>query len=313
MGAYLGIDTSNYTSSAALYDGETDGLIQFKKPLPVKQGDIGLRQSDAVFHHTVQLPDLLEKLFASYGGKLSAVSVSSKPRPLPGSYMPCFMAGVAAARAVSYSNGVPLYEFSHQTGHIAAALYSAKKTELIEREFIAFHISGGTTEALLVKPDFQTIISENIISKSLDLKAGQAVDRVGVMLGLPFPAGAGLDEMSKKSQKEYKIKAKLKNGCCCLSGIENQCKKMLESGEKAEDIAKFLIASVYANIEAMLCFIEEGFGSLPVVFAGGVASNSYIRERLSQRAEVYFAEPQFSSDNAAGIAILGYLKEKGYG
>ncbi|MCR4924951.1 MAG: peptidase M22, partial [Clostridiales bacterium] len=303
-------DTSNYTTSVALYDSEKNSIKQVKKLLPVKDGEIGLRQSDAVFHHTIQLPDLLEKLFEDNNDNISAVSVSSKPRWLESSYMPCFMTGVACARAISATNSVKYEEFSHQLGHIVAALYSADKIDYINREFIAFHISGGTTEVLLVKPDDEKVIKAEAILNSLDLKAGQAIDRVGVMLGLSFPAGARLDELSQKSEKEYKIKVKLKDGCCSLSGIENQCRKMFDNGEAKEDIAKFCICSIYSNINAMCEYLDEHYNGLPIVFAGGVMSNSYIRNKITESFDVCFAKPEFSSDNASGIAILGYLNEQ---
>lgn len=309
MGTYLGIDTSNYTTSAALFDSGSGEVTQVKKLLPVKHGETGLRQSDAVFHHTVQLPEIMRELFGEKNVKPDAVSVSTKPRWIDGSYMPCFMAGRANAVSVSCALNIPMYEFSHQLGHIAAALYSVKRLDLVNREFIAFHISGGTTEALLVTPDSDKVMKAQIVSSSLDLKAGQAIDRAGVMLGLDFPAGAALDRLSQKSGREFKIKPKLKDGCCCLSGLENQCRNMLEKGESAEDIAKFCITGIYENIAAMCGFLKEKYPDLPFVFAGGVMSNSYIRNRITEEFGAYFAKPEFSSDNAAGLAVLGYLKE----
>ena len=195
MKGYLGIDTSNYTTSTAVYCPEHDLVLQKKKLLPVPAGALGLRQSDAVFHHTVQLPQLLEELSAEFGGEIRAVAVSNAPRDAEGSYMPCFLAGMSAARAIASFLKVPLYFFSHQSGHIAAALYSAGRLSYFERPFYAFHVSGGTTEALLVRPNAAQIFEKELLAQSLDLKAGQAIDRVGGMLGLPFPAGAELDRL----------------------------------------------------------------------------------------------------------------------
>ena len=150
MSKFLGIDTSNYTTSVALYDDNEKKIIQHKKLLPVRNGEKGLRQSDAVFHHTVQLPEVLEQLYASCDSEISAVGVSTKPRDVEGSYMPCFLVGKNAATAVSLTNKINLHQFSHQSGHIMSALYSCERRELVENEFIAFHLSGGTTEAVLV-------------------------------------------------------------------------------------------------------------------------------------------------------------------
>ena len=102
MPDFLGIDTSNYTTSVAVYDSEANKVYQTKKLLPVKQGELGLRQSDAVFHHTKQLPDMVELLFAEHDFAPEAVSVSVRPRNIEGSYMPCFLCGEGFAR-VSYS------------------------------------------------------------------------------------------------------------------------------------------------------------------------------------------------------------------
>lgn len=154
MSDFLGIDTSNYTTSAAIYESPHNVLLQEKMLLPVKKGEKGIRQSDAVFHHTVQLPEIIDTLFKKTGKRdIAAVGVSYAPRRLEGSYMPCFLTGISAATAVSRALSVPLYRFSHQEGHIAAALYSADRLELLNEPFIAFHVSGGTTEAVLVNPD----------------------------------------------------------------------------------------------------------------------------------------------------------------
>ena len=148
MACYLGIDTSNYTTSCAIYDDIADTVIQRKKLLPVKSGELGLRQSDAVFHHTVQLPKLICDLFFDFNGEINAVGVSEVPVRQEGSYMPCFLPGVSAATAVACVNKIDLYKYSHQQGHLMAALYSAGKRELYGNEFLAFHVSGGTTQLL---------------------------------------------------------------------------------------------------------------------------------------------------------------------
>lgn len=304
MSVFLGIDTSNYTTSAALYDAETGEIYQRKKLLPVKEGELGLRQSDAVFSHVKQLGDIVEEVFAEHDGKIEAVGVSTRPRDIDGSYMPCFLVGDMVARCVASAVSAPRFTFSHQQGHVAAALYSAGKLELLNEKFIAFHLSGGTTEALLVEPDEERIIRCSKIAGSLDLKAGQAVDRVGVMLGLPFPAGKYLDELAQKSSRKFKIKPTMKDADCCLSGIENKCEAMLKSGESQEDIALFCLKSVEAALCKMTEELLSEYGELPLVYAGGVMSNSIIRKTVERKYGGIFAKPEFSSDNAAGIAVL---------
>lgn len=303
---YLGFDTSNYTTSLALFDGEQ--IRQEKQLLTVSSGQRGLRQSDAVFQHTVNLPVLIEKLGYS-NESIKAVGVSTRPRSVDGSYMPCFLVGKCAATAVSRFTGADLYETSHQTGHVLAALYSIDRIDLINQKFIAFHVSGGTTEALLVEPDRENLIKISIVAQSLDLKAGQAIDRAGVMLGLDFPCGAELDRLSQQSDRKFKIKPSMTGKNCSLSGIENKAKKMYENGESACDISKFVLSSVSAAIEEMTSQILDEFGDITLVYAGGVMSNTLIRNNITSRFDAYFAKPQFSCDNAAGIAVYAYLKD----
>lgn len=304
----LGIDTSNYTTSCAVYDSKKDIVIQRKKLLPVKPGEKGLRQSDAVFHHTQQLHPLVSDLFADNIFCIDAIGVSEKPRDVDGSYMPCFTVGVNTANSISAVTGKTLYGFSHQSGHIMAALWSAGKMDLIEKKFIAFHVSGGTTEALLVSPDKERVFSCEIIGETLDLNCGQAVDRAGVMLGLPFPCGKELEKLAMNSDKVFNPKVCVKEGNCSLSGFENMCKKMVDNGEAKEDISAFCLSFVCKTIEKMTDACIEKYGNLPIVYAGGVMSDKIIRNRLEKKYDSYFAEPDFSCDNAAGTAILTYIR-----
>ena len=308
--AYLGIDTSNYTTSAALYIPESNLIIQKKKLLPVKKGEKGLRQSDAVFHHTQQLPQIVRDLLDECGEEITAVGASSRPRNVEGSYMPCFTVGLGVAECIAAVNKINVRRFSHQQGHIAAALYSADKLELLKKKFIAFHVSGGTTESLLIRPDDDDIITCDITASSSDLKAGQAVDRVGIMMGLDFPCGPEIDKLAQKSDKVYKPKVPIKDGNCSLSGIENKCRQMMENGETNEDTARFCIDYIACALEKMTEYALDKHGDLPLVFSGGVMSNSIIKERFTRKFGAYFAQSAFSSDNAAGTAILTYLKEQ---
>ncbi|NLT09061.1 MAG: peptidase M22 [Ruminococcus sp.] len=312
MPDFLGIDTSNYTTSAAVYVSEEKRIYQAKKLLPVKEGELGLRQSDAVFHHTKQLPDMIEELFSGYKAVPAAIAASVRPRNISGSYMPCFLCGEGFARSYSAISCIPMYSTSHQVGHILAALYSARKLELRRERFIAFHVSGGTTDCLLCEPDSENIINISEIGTSLDLKAGQAVDRVGLMLGLKFPCGAELEKLAADAIKHYKVSPVIKDGSCCLSGIENKCRAMLEAGAAKEDIAAFCLDHIAETLIKMTEAAQEKYGELPLVFAGGVMSDKIIRDKIaSVWSGASFAEPQFSCDNAAGVAIYGCLKATG--
>lgn len=305
----LGIDTSNYTTSAALVDVKSGELVRsVKKLLPVKAGELGLRQSDAVFHHTVQLPEILTELFDK-ACDIKAVGVSTKPTDEEGSYMPCFLAGYCAAKSICEATGVPLFETTHQVGHILSALGSDGKMSLTDGDFLVFHISGGTTQLLHCKCS-ERRMQTSVVAQSLDLKAGQGIDRIGRMLGLKFPAGPELDALARNSKRNFGKNPALKGGNCCLSGMENISQKMLADGYDKCDIAKFAIDYIGNAIEKMLAAAEEKFGQIPVVYTGGVMSNSILRRRFAQSGAC-FARDGFSSDNAYGVALWAKLNYNG--
>lgn len=308
--AYLGFDTSNYTTSVALYYPEENRIVHRKKLLPVKEGEKGLRQSDAVFHHTTQLHEITSELFGAEGPLIDGVCASAFPRMAEGSYMPCFLVGLNTAKILSSVLKKEVKITSHQNGHIVAALYSADRLSLLKEKFIAFHVSGGTTEALLVEPDEDEVIKCTLIASSLDLKAGQAIDRAGVMMGLRFPSGAEMDRLAQKSERDFgKIRVFSKGADVSLSGLENKCKKMLSDGESKEDISRFCFQYIGSALETMTDRVIEEYGKLPLLYSGGVMSNSIIKERLTKKYNGIFASPEFSADNAAGVAILACFKE----
>ena len=311
MTEFLGLDTSNYTTSCAVWDRESGIMRQEKQLLPVKAGEAGLRQSDAVFHHTKQLPELLERLLPEPLSHLKAIGVSVRPRNAEGSYMPCFLCGQGLAHSIGAVTGARVYETSHQIGHILAALYSAGQLALLAEPFLAFHVSGGTTDCLLCEPDKEQLLRITQLGTSLDLKAGQAVDRVGLMMGLSFPCGKALEALAVQSDRRWKIRPVLKEGSCCLSGLQNQCQKLLEEGVSHPDVARYCLKAVEETISAMTADALKKTGSLPVVYAGGVMSNQLIRSVLEERFGAYFAEPAFSCDNAAGTAVYAALREGG--
>ena len=304
MSLYLGIDTSNYTTSTALYDSETGEMRQCKRLLPVKKGQLGLRQSDAVFHHTAQLHALFSELVKPVDtSKIAAVGVSSRPRPAEGSYMPCFTVGENTAKILSAALNIPLHTFSHQEGHISAALFSAGRTDLFRETFLAFHVSGGTTEAVIAHGE-DCGFSLELAAKTLDLNAGQAIDRVGLMLGLRFPCGKELEQLALQNDKPVKARPTLKGCDCCLSGVENLCQKLLREGKDKTYIAAFCLEYIRATLDKMTEAIFEKYGVMPAVYAGGVMSDTIIKNSFEEKYKAVFAEPSFSTDNAAGIAYL---------
>ena len=298
----LGIDTSNYATSLAVFDTAGEVVCAKKRFLPVKEGQLGLRQSDALFHHTAALPEMLEELGREADlTRIAAVGVSQKPRPVEGSYMPCFLAGVSAATAFAQARGIPLVRTTHQQGHAAAALFAARGEELFREKVLLFHISGGTTDLLLCD-QVRTI---ETLGTSTDLYAGQAVDRVGVRLGFAFPAGAEVSRLAAEYTEPIKPKSSVRGMECSLSGLENQCNALLKAGKSPACVCKYCLLCVADTVVKMTRAAQKEYPGLPVVCAGGVMSSDIIRAWVQQRLpQVYFVPGQYSSDNAIGVSIL---------
>ena len=298
---YIGFDTSNYTTSVAYFDGKSG--LNCSKLLPVKQGELGLRQSDAVFAHIKGLPELSGRLFSHVQEKdITAVGVSTRPRAVEGSYMPCFMVGYTHAKLLSDSLHVPLFEFSHQQGHVAASLWSAGHLELMDEPHLAWHLSGGTTELLLVEPEGRNVRCTRIGGTS-DISAGQLIDRTGKLLELPFPSGKHLDALSQAAEGSEVFKVKCPAMEFSLSGVQNKVEAFYrERGDKAETAAYALRCVCAAVMQASKNALKA-YPGLRIVFSGGVASNSMLRQELESLNPI-FSEPQYSTDNAMGIAVL---------
>ena len=299
----LGLDTSNYTTSVAVFDGS--GGHNEGRLLDVRPGELGLRQSDALFQHVKRLPMLFENLKGQ--GLLSniqAVGASTRPRAVEGSYMPCFLAGTSQGQCLADTLGVPFYAHSHQQGHLAAAAWSAGHLELLDRPFLAWHLSGGTTELLKVEPDGYSVQAE-IVGGTQDISAGQLIDRTGVLLGLQFPAGKALDALYEQgSGKNRAFKVKLNDLTFSLSGMENKVKQMAERGESKEEIARFALDTVCMTVVNATKEAQKRWPGLPVLCSGGVASNTQLRRAMTEKCGAVFAEPKYSTDNAMGTAIL---------
>lgn len=294
----LGFDTSNYTTSAAVFDG--DSFLSARKLLPVKEGERGLRQSDALFHHVRQLPEVLDRL----GGidKIDAVGVSTRPRSVEGSYMPVFLAGISFAKTAASVAGVPLFEFSHQDGHIMAGIYSSGAFSLLEKSFLSVHLSGGTTEIL--KTEFTgNGFSCKIVGGTKDISAGQVIDRTGVALGMKFPCGREMDELCGSVDKSEKFPISVSGGYFNFSGLEAKAGKSLAG---AAEISRGVFNAVADTLVSAVDFCMKEERAENVLFVGGVASNSVIRKKIKDHfgTDAFFASKEMSTDNACGIALL---------
>ena len=303
----LGFDTSNYTTSIAFFDGV--GGENISKLLPVKAGELGLRQSDAVFSHTKSLPELSGRLFSHVQDcRIDAVGVSTRPRAVDGSYMPCFTVGYSHAKLISDLLGVPLVEVSHQQGHVAASLWSANRLDLLDQPHLAWHLSGGTTELLLVEPEGKNVRCTRIGGTS-DISAGQLIDRTGQLLGLPFPSGKHLDQLSQTADAKEVFKVKCPDMEFSFSGVQNKVQQFHEKNGKHDETAAYALRCVAMAVSLATANASQRYPGLPIVFSGGVASNSLLRHSLIQFDPV-FAQPEFSTDNAMGVAVLAHRMQE---
>ena len=304
----IGFDTSNYTTSIAFFDGE--GGLNCSKLLPVKAGELGLRQSDAVFHHTKSLPELSGRLFSNIElGKVTAVGVSTRPRAVEGSYMPCFMVGYSHAKLLADALQVPLVECSHQQGHVAASLWSAGRLDLMDVPHLAWHLSGGTTELLLVEPEGKNVKCTRI-GGTTDFSAGQLIDRTGQLLGQPFPAGKHIDALSKEAKNKDLFKVKCPGMEFSLSGVQNKVNAYFENCRDPVETAGYALRCVCHAVFTATQNAMQAYHGLPVVFSGGVASNAMLRQKIAPLNPV-FAKPEFSTDNAMGVAVLAHRQMEG--
>lgn len=302
----LGIDTSNYKTSLAFTDVNRSILMDSRKSLVVKQGERGLRQSHALFQHMENFPTMLINLFHQIDkNRIGAISVSSRPRPIEGSYMPVFKAGVNYGSVLAASLGVPFFEFSHQEGHLEAVKNGSFSDE---DEFLAYHLSGGTCELLYVNGN-----SIDIIGGSKDISFGQVLDRIGVSLNMTFPAGENLDMLAIKAvdiNSPLLKKIPIDGLYINLSGIETQCQREIIQNNCVEG----LIYELFMKMSECLCILTEKAiletGCNKILFTGGVAASKFIRNKIISNfdckpVKIEFGNPNMSTDNAVGISLLG--------
>lgn len=303
MAKILGIDTSNYTTSVAVVE---NGRILYdaRKLLSVEQGQRGLRQSDALFQHVKNLPDLLNSPFAK---GIDAVCVSTKPRPVEGSYMPVFKAGESIASSIAHTSGIPIYKTSHQEGHLEAA---CRSINFNYSEFIAIHMSGGTTEILKINKEDDYSIE--IIGGTRDISIGQFIDRIGVAMGMSFPAGKYIDELAVDScDTNLRIPSKVDGFYFNFSGQETLGLKYIKEGYNQEEIARAVMICISKTLEKVFNNLLK-INDLPILLVGGVASSRYLKSYFEEkyRGTVFFSDDKFASDNAVGCAFIGFEKYK---
>lgn len=300
MSKILALDTSNYTTSACVVDTQAGIVWEKRIMVCVENGKCGIRQNDAVFCHIKNLNSIFEGI--PYF-KFDCTCASSCPSERENSYMPCFTVGVSFAKSVALLNNIPLYLYSHQKNHIMAAIVSANAEHLLNSEFIAYHISGGTTDIVLCKPNGSNFDVQKI-SGTADISCGQLIDRTGTMLGMPFPSGRYV-ENAADGHINGKIKISEHNGLYNFSGFQNIAEKMFKENHETSQICDFVLDVVFSFVLISVSKIRKVYGDLPVLMSGGVMSNGLLRKQLTDACtDIYFADPHYSSDNAMGTAWL---------
>ncbi len=318
---YLGIDTSCYTTSLFFMDREGHAAAEARRILKVKPGGCGLQQSEMLYQHTRNLPELMEEAAQGHSFTVRGIGVSARPRPREDSYMPAFLAGLGFARSLAALYGIPLWQISHQENHLEAAIWSANGPDA--DRFLFLHASGGTTDLLLAeKEDSHYKLTE--IGGSLDLHAGQFVDRVGVALGLGFPAGPALEQLAEQHREIPEIPVSVHKTKVSLSGpctwVLRAIEKAKQQTEESQTAAANLAAGVQWGLaETFVRMIRNGAAEhnvKNVILAGGVCANRWIRnhivEKLAKRGiRVWMPDNRYSGDNASGCAA--YARRQGEG
>ncbi|HQA08530.1 MAG TPA: peptidase M22 [Syntrophomonadaceae bacterium] len=318
MKVFLGIDTSAYTTSIAAVDENLSIVADERMVLKVEPGKRGLRQSEALFLHIKNLPQLMERLDPLIYSNIQALAVSTRPRNKANSYMPVFLAGTSLAQSLAAFAHLPVYQVSHQEGHVMAGLQGS--WELLDKtRFLAVHFSGGTSDILMVENHVPGVMTITQLASSEDIHAGQLVDRVGVAMGLPFPAGPALEDLAGQADDNQSaaIPTAITEKGFSFSGAETRAVQMLNNGTSPETVAAAVLGVIAKTLERVLRRFVEQLEIKDVLLAGGVMANGLIAQRLKKRlqhpavgAQLYFASPHLSTDNAVGVAMLAALQHR---
>lgn len=309
MSWVIGFDTSCYTTSVAVLNTNGELLADCRRLLTVKPGGRGLAQSEMVFQHTRNLPAVLEEALANVGDAPAAIGTTNCPRPLPDSYMPAFLVGEGYARSLAVSHKIPLFRLSHQENHILAGVWSASGP--LSAKFLAVHASGGTTEIVVAERRGAGFAIE-LLGGSIDLQAGQFVDRVGVALNLPFPAGRHMEALASHAAGSVRLPVSVDNLSVSFSGPASHALRLIRAGGEPAELARAVEICIGETLAKLIASGVRSTGITEVLLVGGVVSNQFIRrylkQRLSDMCVLFFPLPEFSPDNAVGAAFSLLLR-----
>lgn len=310
---YLGFDTSCYTTSVCVIDEAGELVGEARKILEVKPGNCGLMQSEMLFQHTRNLPGLVENVLKGQDYEIVGIGVSGYPRPIEDSYMPAFLAGMSVARSLAAATGAKLHIISHQENHLEAGMWSAGGPKA--DKFLLLHASGGTTDLILCEKREDTRYKLTEVGGSIDLHAGQFIDRIGVALGLQFPTGPALEELAETATEMIELPVSNRKLTVSLSGPCTAAIRKLEAGADGASLAlgvEHCLAETFARLFKK--GVEE-FGVHHVLLVGGVGCNKYIRNHVENklakvRTRLWVPEGKFSCDNASGCAAFAWRMQQ---
>ena len=248
--------------------------------------------------------------------QLSAISFTKGP-----GLMGSLIVGTEFSKALSISLKIPVIEVNHMQAHILVHFINNGKN-MPSFPFLGVTISGGHTQFILVKDYFEM----KILGETLDDAIGEAFDKCGKKLGLGYPAGPLIDKISKKGD-ENKFKfplPKVNGGDISYSGTKtafinflnkNQTKNIEFINQNINDICASIQKNLIDNLMNKVHLLSAENNLKTIVFGGGVSANSYLKKRLEKYSnendlKIFIPELQFSTDNAAMIGIVGYLKYK---
>lgn len=313
----LGIESScDETAAAVIKNGRTvlSNVISSQIELHKLYG--GVVPEIASRKHIEKINQVIEEALQQAGTTiedLDAVAVTYGP-----GLVGALLVGVAEAKAISYAAGKPLVGVHHIEGHVSANYIEHKE---LEPPFLCLVVSGGHTHLVMVK-DYGIY---EIIGRTRDDAAGEAFDKVARAIGLGYPGGPKIDLLAKEGDKDAIIfpRGHIEGAPFdfSFSGVKsavlnylNGCNMKGEEVNRANVAASFQNAVVDVLVSRTILAAEEQ-KLRKVAMAGGVASNSALREGMEKACkehglELYYPSPVYCTDNAAMIGVAGYYEYK---
>ena len=307
----LGIETSCDETSVAVLRGEHDVLINSvysQADLHAKYG--GVVPEVASRNHVVKLPYLVQEAMQSLHLNLKELSLIAATYG-PGLVGP-LLVGLTHGKGLAYGLGVPFIGVNHLEGHVFAHRITQPD---VEPPFMALVVSGGHT-SLVDVPRYGTY---QLVGMTVDDAAGEALDKIGKMMGIGYPAGAEIDRLAKLGNPKAVRFPRPMIGSpgfdFSFSGLKTAVVYHLRKNprERQEDIAASVLESVVDILTKKSIEATRRFHRNRLIVTGGVAANSHLRNALTEAGvdrgvDVFFPPRSLCTDNAAMIAAVGAFR-----